>query len=81
MDVAIKIRDQPRSRKPGKPAQISSLIRQKVAVRWDRLHLPMNECYKPFNRGVSDTALQENVFDKVGASPAYHDTFVNVTAA
>ena len=33
------------------------------------------------NRGVSDAALQENIFDKVGGSPAYHDTFVNVKAA
>ena len=34
-----------------------------------------------YNRGVSDAALQENVYDKVGGSPAYHDTFVSVKAA
>ena len=36
---------------------------------------------RSYNRGVSDAALQENLFDKVGGSPAYHDTFVNVNAA
>jgi thiosulfate reductase/polysulfide reductase chain A len=36
---------------------------------------------RSYNRGVSDAALQENVYDKVGGSPAYHDTFVNVKAA
>jgi len=36
---------------------------------------------RSYNRGVSDAALQENIFDKVGGSPAYHDTFVKVKAA
>ncbi len=36
---------------------------------------------RSYNKGVSDAALQENLFDKVGGSPAYHDTFVNVKAA
>ncbi|WP_319407548.1 molybdopterin-dependent oxidoreductase [uncultured Desulfosarcina sp.] len=36
---------------------------------------------RSYNRGVSDAALQENLYDKVGGSPAYHDTFVNVKAA
>ena len=36
---------------------------------------------RSYNRGVSDAALQENIYDKVGGSPAYHDTFVNVKAA
>ena len=36
---------------------------------------------RSYNKGVSDAALQENIFDKVGGSPAYHDTFVNVKAA
>jgi thiosulfate reductase/polysulfide reductase chain A len=34
-----------------------------------------------FNKGVSDSALQENISDKVGGSPALHDTFVSVKAA
>ena len=33
---------------------------------------------RSFNRGVNDSALQENLYDKVGGSPAYHDTFVSV---
>ena len=36
---------------------------------------------RSYNRGVSDAALQENIYDKVGGSPAYHDTFVEVKAA
>jgi thiosulfate reductase/polysulfide reductase chain A len=34
---------------------------------------------RSFNKGLSDALLQENVYDKVGGSPAYHDTFVTVT--
>ena len=34
-----------------------------------------------FNRGVSDSVLQENITDTVGGSPALHDTFVTVKAA
>jgi thiosulfate reductase/polysulfide reductase chain A len=36
---------------------------------------------RSYNRGVSDSLLQENLYDKVGGSPAYHDTFVTVKAA
>jgi len=31
-----------------------------------------------FNRGISDSVLQENITDMVGGSPALHDTFVTV---
>ncbi len=34
-----------------------------------------------FNKGVSDSALQENISDLVGGSPALHDTFVSIRAA
>jgi thiosulfate reductase/polysulfide reductase chain A len=34
-----------------------------------------------YNKGVSDSVLQENITDKVGGSPALHDTFVTVKAA
>ena len=34
-----------------------------------------------FNKGVSDSALQENISDRIGGSPALHDTFVTVKAA
>ncbi len=34
-----------------------------------------------YNRGLSDSVLQENITDKVGGSPAFHDTFVTVKAA
>ncbi len=34
---------------------------------------------RSYNRGLSDALLQKNVYDKVGGSPAYHDTFVTVT--
>ncbi len=34
-----------------------------------------------FNKGVSDSALQENISDRIGGSPALHDTFVTVRMA
>jgi thiosulfate reductase/polysulfide reductase chain A len=36
---------------------------------------------RSYNRGVSDSVLQKNTYDKIGGSPAYHDTFVTVKAA
>jgi thiosulfate reductase/polysulfide reductase chain A len=36
---------------------------------------------RSYNKGVSDSLLQENISDKVGGSPALHDTFVTVKAA
>ncbi|WP_299981727.1 molybdopterin-dependent oxidoreductase [Desulfobacula sp.] len=33
---------------------------------------------RSFNKGLSDAVLQENVYDKVGGSPAFHETFVTV---
>lgn len=35
---------------------------------------------RSFNKGLSDSTLQENLYDRIGGSPAYHDTFVSVTA-
>lgn len=34
-----------------------------------------------YNKGLSDSVIQENISDKVGGSPALHDTFVTVKAA
>ncbi len=36
---------------------------------------------RSFNRGLSDSALQKNVSDIVGGSPALHETFVTVNPA
>lgn len=33
---------------------------------------------RSYKKGLSDAVLQENVYDKVGGSPGYHDTFVTV---
>ena len=33
---------------------------------------------RSYNRGVSDSLLQENISDKIGGSPALHETFVTV---
>lgn len=33
---------------------------------------------RSFNKGLADALLQKNVYDKIGGSPAYHDTFVTV---
>lgn len=34
-----------------------------------------------YNKGLSDSVIQENISDKVGGSPALHDTFVTVEPA
>jgi thiosulfate reductase/polysulfide reductase chain A len=36
---------------------------------------------RSYNKGVSDAMLEENITDKVGGSPALHDTVVTVQAA
>ncbi|MBT7629360.1 MAG: molybdopterin-dependent oxidoreductase [Desulfobacula sp.] len=36
---------------------------------------------RALDKGVSDAELQENIYDKIGGSPAYHDTFVSVEPA
>jgi len=36
---------------------------------------------RSYNRGVSDSVLQENISDEVGGSPGLHETFVTVKAA
>jgi thiosulfate reductase/polysulfide reductase chain A len=36
---------------------------------------------RAYKRGISDSVLQENITDKIGGSPALHDTFVTVKAA
>ena len=36
---------------------------------------------RSYNRGVSDSLLQENVSDEIGGSPALHETFVTVKPA
>ncbi|MCF6245742.1 MAG: molybdopterin-dependent oxidoreductase [Desulfobacula sp.] len=35
---------------------------------------------RSYKQGLSDALIQENITDKVGGSPAYHDTFVSVKA-
>ncbi len=37
-----------------------------------------NRAERSFNQGLSDALIQENIYDKIGGSPAYHDTFVTV---
>jgi thiosulfate reductase/polysulfide reductase chain A len=34
---------------------------------------------RTYKKGLSDALLQENLYDRVGGSPALHDTFVSVT--
>lgn len=33
---------------------------------------------RSFHKGLSDALIQENTYDPIGGSPAYHDTFVTV---
>lgn len=36
---------------------------------------------RSYNKGLSDALLQENISDRVGGSPALHETFVTVKPA
>lgn len=36
---------------------------------------------RSFNKGLSDSVLQENISDMIGGSPALHDTFVTIQPA
>ena len=36
---------------------------------------------RSFHKGVSDAVLQENLSDRIGGSPAFHETFVTVKPA
>jgi len=36
---------------------------------------------RSYGKGFSDAVLQENVYDKIGGSPAFHDTFISVEPA
>ena len=35
---------------------------------------------RSFKRGLNDAEMQENLSDRIGGSPALHDTFVSVSA-
>ncbi len=39
------------------------------------------EAERCYNKGISDSVLQESITDRVGGSPALHDTFVTVEKA
>jgi thiosulfate reductase/polysulfide reductase chain A len=34
---------------------------------------------RSYQKGVNDALLQENISDRIGGSPAFHDTFVTIT--
>ena len=36
---------------------------------------------RSYNQGLSDSVIQENISDRIGGSPALHDTFVTVSPA
>ncbi len=62
-------------------AFVTEMIHPDVAFLLHGFGHEAKKAGRSYNKGVSDAALQENVYDKVGGSPAYHDTFVTVKAA
>ena len=62
-------------------ARVTDLIHPEAAFLLHGFGHEAKLAARSYNRGVSDALLQENVYDKIGGSPAYHDTFITVSAA
>jgi thiosulfate reductase/polysulfide reductase chain A len=60
------------------PAYVSDMIHPEALFMLHGFGHTAGRAARSFNRGVNDSLLQENLYDKVGGSPAYHDTFVSV---
>ena len=63
------------------PAYVSDMIHPEALFILHGFGHAAQRAARTFGRGVNDSLLQENVYDKVGGSPAYHDTFVSVRRA
>ncbi|CAB5150408.1 Oxidoreductase, molybdopterin-binding [Olavius algarvensis associated proteobacterium Delta 3] len=60
-------------------AHVTDLIHPETVFMLHGFGHQAKRASRSYNRGVSDSFLQENVSDTVGGSPALHETFVTVT--
>jgi thiosulfate reductase/polysulfide reductase chain A len=61
-------------------AKVTDLIHPETVFMLHGFGQKGKKASRAYNRGVLDSDLQENLYDKIGGSPAYHDTFVTVAA-
>ena len=59
-------------------AKVTDLIHPETVFMLHGFGHEAQAAQRSYNKGVADSHLQENLFDKVGGSPAFHDTFVSV---
>ncbi len=58
--------------------KVSDLIHPEAAFMLHGFGHEAKLARRSYKKGVSDAVLQENIIDKIGGSPALHDTFVTV---
>ncbi|MBC8442119.1 MAG: molybdopterin-dependent oxidoreductase [Deltaproteobacteria bacterium] len=59
-------------------AKVTNLIHPEAVFMIHGFGHEAKSASRSFAKGVSDALLQENIYDKIGGSPAYHDTFISV---
>ncbi len=59
-------------------AKVTDLIQPEAVFMLHGFGHEAKSAERSFSKGLSDAVLQENLTDKVGGSPALHDTFVSV---
>ncbi len=59
-------------------AKVTSLINPEAVFMLHGFGHEAKSATRSYSQGVSDAVLQENLYDKIGGSPAYHDTFITV---
>jgi thiosulfate reductase/polysulfide reductase chain A len=62
-------------------AKVTDLIHPEAVFMLHGFGHQAQKASRSYNRGVNDAELMENLSDRVGGSPALHDTFVTVTPA
>ncbi|MEN8243992.1 MAG: molybdopterin-dependent oxidoreductase [Thermodesulfobacteriota bacterium] len=62
-------------------AKVTDLIHPEAVFMFHGFGHEAKSAERSYNKGLSDAVLQENLTDKIGGSPALHDTFVSVEPA
>jgi thiosulfate reductase/polysulfide reductase chain A len=62
-------------------AYVSNLIHPEAAFMLHGFGHESKRATRSYQKGMSDSELQENISDKIGGSPALHQTFVSVKPA
>lgn len=62
-------------------AKVTDLIHPEAVFMLHGFGHEAKKASRSYNKGISDNVLLENVYDKIGGSPAYHETVVTVKAA